>query len=333
MRIGPASLHGLPEDSGLRSRRALGHYKALELTLIGLVVLGVFALFAASAALLAGWGGGLPLPVRAGVLGLAGTTGLCMLYAGLIETKSLTVRRLELTSPKVQGRTLRLLHVSDPHVERWGRLEEAVVAAARELKPDLILMTGDYTGLPCRPEDARRLIAELAAVAPTLCCRGNGDYRPPPAAGLFAGTGAVLLVDESREVEAAGTALTVTGIDPGHEEAVLAAPKAGPETLSVCLYHYPDLIPRLSELAFDLMLCGHTHGGQVRLPFVGAVTSLSRVGPAYSRGLFSAGGRHAFVTQGVGSESYGLMPLRFLCPPEVVLIEVRPEGPRREEVC
>ncbi|MBI5884257.1 MAG: metallophosphoesterase family protein [Elusimicrobia bacterium] len=324
MRIGPSSLQGLPKESGLASRRLLGHYKALELTMVGLVVLGVLVLFAASAGLLLGLGGKLPFSFRAAILSAGAVTALCMLYAGLIESRTLTVRSVGLTSPKVTGKALRLLHVSDPHVGRWGKLHESVVSAARELKPDIILMTGDYTDVPCRPEDVRRLIAALAAVAPTLCCRGNGDYRPPPVSKLFEGTGATLLINDFRELTAAGTRVRVTGIEPGHEEAALSAPKAGPGTLSVCLYHYPDLVPRLSELPFDLMLCGHTHGGQVRLPLIGAVASLSRVGPRCCRGLFSAGGKHAFVTQGVGTESYGVASLRFLCPPEVVLIEYRP---------
>ncbi|MBI5622970.1 MAG: metallophosphoesterase family protein [Elusimicrobia bacterium] len=333
MRIGPSSLHGLPRDSGYVSRRALGHYKLRELVAVGLVALAALGLLVAAAGLLAGLGNGLPQGIRLAVLSGAGVTGACMLYALLIEPSRLTVRRVDLTSPKARGEGLRILHLSDPHVRRWGRLEEAVVAAARALKPDLILMTGDYTAVPCKPEDGRRLIAELAGVAPTLCCRGNGDYRPPPVDALFEGTGAELLRGASRELTVGSTRVRVTGIEPGHEAEVRGIPEAGPDVFSVCLYHYPDLVPELAALPLDLMLCGHTHGGQVRLPLLGAVTSLSRVDTAFCRGLFASAGRHAFVTQGLGSESYGLAPLRFLCPPEAVLITVRPPGAEKQELC
>ncbi len=115
----------------------------------------------------------------------------------------------------------------------------------------------------------------------------------------------------------------MTGIDPGHEEKILSA-RSDPERLSICLYHYPDLIPQLDAVPFDLMLCGHTHGGQVRFPLWGAVVSMSRAGTRYALGLFEEGGKYAYVTSGVGSESYGLAPFRFLCPPELTLITLQP---------
>ncbi|MBI5209038.1 MAG: metallophosphoesterase family protein [Elusimicrobia bacterium] len=327
--IGPSSLRGLSDEAGLRSRRALGHYRLGELAAVAAVCLGVVSLFAAALGSLAGLAPFQRLPEagRWAILAAAGATGLCMAYALLVETKRLTVRSVAIMCPKATGRGLRLLHLSDLHVHRWGRLEDAVVRQARMLRPDLILVAGDYTAVPCHPPDARRLIAELAPIAPTFGCRGNGDYRPPPYGEIFEGTGAILLLNETREVSVAGMTVLVTGVEPGHEEKVLAAPPAGPGQLSICLYHYPDLVPRLAEIPFDLMLCGHTHGGQVRLPWVGAVVSFSRAGTRYARGLFRAGAKHAFVTQGVGCESYGLAPLRFLCPPELVLITLSKTTP------
>jgi len=89
------------------------------------------------------------------------------------------------------------------------------------------------------------------------------------------------------------------------------------------LCHNPDVLLMRERLAFHLLVCGHTHGGQIRLPGIGAVVTSTRLGRKFDKGLFQLGPtQYVFITQGVGM---GEVPLRILCPPEVALLNINPE--------
>ncbi len=98
---------------------------------------------------------------------------------------------------------------------------------------------------------------------------------------------------------------------------------AGPrDTITLLLYHTPDLAPEAAAAGIDLQLSGHTHGGQVRLPLFGALYAASLYGKRYEVGRLSEGGLTLYVTRGVGLEGKGAPRVRFLCPPEIVLWEL-----------
>lgn len=243
----------------------------------------------------------------------------CVVYGLVVEPYHVVVRQVDLSSPKVAGAPLRIVHLSDLHVRRWSRVEEQVLEKVRALRPDLIVLTGDYTAFPGEPEDAWRLLRQLAAVAPSYAVRGNTDY----ARSIPRDTGPTLLLNATESLDLQGTPVSVTGVDPGVEWRLWELGKhLDRGRLNLGLYHYPDPAPEVGNFPYDLMLFGHTHGGQVRLPFIGALVSLSRAGTRYARGLFQRDGKSAFVSQGIGCESFGLPRLRFLCPPEIGLIIV-----------
>ena len=312
--------------SGLRNRKDLGHYQPGEMAAVAAVVASVTILLLAAILALAGVPplSRLSFPARCMLGGAALAAVFCALYGMLIEARTLAISRISLTRSKIRGEPLLIAHLSDLHVRAWSGLEEAVLRETARAQPDLILLSGDYTARPGVPADARRLIAELARIAPIFACRGNAEYRRPPFRELFEGTGARLLLNEAAEVEVKATPVSVLGVDPGEEERVRALGREiAADRLSLCLYHYPDLVPEIAALPFDLMLCGHTHGGQVRLPWIGAVVTLCRAGTRYAAGLFGTGERQAYGSRGGGCESYGIPPIRFLCPPELALIELR----------
>ena len=95
-----------------------------------------------------------------------------------------------------------------------------------------------------------------------------------------------------------------------------------PDAYTLLLYHTPDLIEAAAAEGVDLYLAGHTHGGQVRLPFYGAIVTFSYYGKAYEMGRYTVDQTTLYVTRGVGMEGLGLPRLRFLCPPEIVLINL-----------
>jgi hypothetical protein len=101
-----------------------------------------------------------------------------------------------------------------------------------------------------------------------------------------------------------------------------AAPNNAPQIL---LYHSPELMPEASERAIDLYLCGHTHGGQVRLPGIGALLTSSQLGRRYVMGLYREGRTHLYVSRGLGLEGLSAPRVRFLSPPEMTLVTIKPE--------
>jgi len=93
-----------------------------------------------------------------------------------------------------------------------------------------------------------------------------------------------------------------------------------PDTgIVILLYHTPDLMPAIASLNLDLYLCGHTHGGQLRLPIYGAIATSSRWGKRYEMGLYREGVTTLYVNRGLGLEGLGAPRARFLAPPEIVL--------------
>jgi hypothetical protein len=99
-----------------------------------------------------------------------------------------------------------------------------------------------------------------------------------------------------------------------------------PSRFTLLLYHSPDLAPEAAALGVDLMLSGHTHGGQVRLPWFGALYTSSLYGKRYEAGRYALGRGTLYVSRGIGMEGKGAPRVRFLCPPEIVLWEI--EGPQ-----
>jgi predicted MPP superfamily phosphohydrolase len=151
---------------------------------------------------------------------------------------------------------------------------------------------------------------------------------------LFEGLAVRLLKDEATRVCGPdGQVLTLIGIECHHDIArdaanldgvLSAAPLEGPRVL---LYHSPELMPQAVEHGIDLYLCGHTHGGQVRLPVVGPVLTSSKLGRRYVMGHYHEGQTHLYVSRGVGFEGLGAPRVRLFCPPEITLITLGADEP------
>ncbi|MCS7261214.1 MAG: metallophosphoesterase [Anaerolineae bacterium] len=232
---------------------------------------------------------------------------------------------------------VRLLHISDIHVERLGRREALLLSLVRELHPDLIVLTGDYVNLsyvddPISHAHARQLLealcAEAAALTPSPALYAVLGSPPVDrnAAPLFDGLPIRLLRNEVVHVAPRpGCAFALIGLDCTHDlerdaaQLERLATTIAPGTLRILLYHSPELMPRASRLGIDLYLCGHTHGGQIRLPLYGALVTSSRLGKRYERGLYREGTTHLYVSRGVGLEGLCAPRIRFLCSPEIIL--------------
>lgn len=123
-----------------------------------------------------------------------------------------------------------------------------------------------------------------------------------------------------------GLAFQITGLDDPYlhrddRTILLRDPEVD---LAMCLAHAPDPYLDASAAGYDLMICGHTHGGQVRLPFIGAVVTNSTIPRAFARGASKIGQMWLFITPGLGTGKYA--PFRFMCRPEVSILEIVPRA-------
>jgi predicted MPP superfamily phosphohydrolase len=145
---------------------------------------------------------------------------------------------------------------------------------------------------------------------------------------LVEGTDVVWLEQEAVTVNVRGQPVTLVGVACSHRQGLDAARLAQAvdgipaDAFTLLLYHSPDLILEAAEHQVDLYLGGHTHGGQLRLPFYGAIITSSMYGKRYASGLFEEGDTTMYISRGLGFEGGGMPRARFLCRPEIVSIEL-----------
>jgi predicted MPP superfamily phosphohydrolase len=244
--------------------------------------------------------------------------------AFVIEPAALDVTRVALVSDKV-ARPLRIVVIADIQFDEFGDHERRALRAAMAERADLALFAGDYVqeyDPILRARAVAAMNAELRALdfgAPAGAYAVGGNVDPPDWPALFADTRVRAITQTSTLVSSAVslTALgTLDSFDPH-------ARVEGASGFHVALGHSPDFA--LGDVEADLLVAGHTHGGQVRLPWVGPLLTLSRVPRAWASGATTlAGGRTLVVSRGVGMERGQAPRLRWRCRPEIVVIDVSP---------
>jgi predicted MPP superfamily phosphohydrolase len=259
---------------------------------------------------------------------------LLVIYGFWIEPGRLTVTRQTLRSTKLKpGAPLRILHLGDLHVEHVTQRERELIRLAGDLRPDLILFSGDFLNLsyiddPRAQADCRWVLERLDAPLGVYAVTGSPAVDVDDTVGrLLDGLPWRWLRDQAVTVEWAGGRLDLVGLACSHKPFVdgpaLQRLTAGlAEHFRILLYHSPDLAPEAAEAGIDLQLSGHTHGGQVRLPLYGALITGSLYGKALEAGRRQVDRLTVYVTRGIGMEGAGAPRVRFLCPPEIILWEI-----------
>jgi predicted MPP superfamily phosphohydrolase len=287
--------------------------------------------------------------VALGLLGASWPLALALLltitalavYATWIEPFRLGVTRQTYTTPKwdAASKPLRLLQIGDLHIERVTARERQLNRLVRDLQPDIIVFTGDYVNLsnthdPQAERAIREVISAWAAPLGVYCISGTPLVEPLERVRDFVRglDNLTLLANAWATVPTPGGALNILGLvvthDMARDRALLARMAAvrPPAGLDLLLMHPPDIAPEANDSGFDLYLCGHTHGGQMRLPLVGAFFSSSHLGQRFIMGRYELGTTTLYTARGVGLEGLGAPRARFLCPPEIVLWEISGAG-------
>jgi predicted MPP superfamily phosphohydrolase len=146
---------------------------------------------------------------------------------------------------------------------------------------------------------------------------------------LFGSTGAHELKGEAVKVDVRGTPLWIAGVPVEGESRIGVVLNSIPSgEFSVFLHHYPDEIEEVARGNVDLYCAGHIRGGQIALPFYGALVTLSKYGKRFEAGLYHVGETRLYVNRGIGMEGGEIPRVRFCARPEVTVIEIRPaDGP------
>ena len=255
---------------------------------------------------------------------------VCVLYGWLLEPYLLSLENVRLETSKLpKGQSIRIVHISDLHSDPQKRLEDRLPKAISEQHPDLIVFTGDAINSPQGLENFRECLKQIAALAPTFVVKGNWDSWYFKDLDRFGGTGAKELTSQAVPLRVRGNIVWIGGLPVGSKSSVKDAMALAPATAyRIFLFHYPDCIEEMRSNKIDLYLAGHTHGGQVALPFYGALITLAATGKKYESGLHSLGDTHMYTNRGIGMEG-GLAPrVRFCARPELTVIDVQSVGER-----
>ena len=260
--------------------------------------------------------------LAAGLLGV-----MCISWGYFVEPfwPETTHTRIESpVLPKGSG-PVRIVHLTDMHCDAKPRLEERLLALVAAEKPDLIVFTGDSVNSPEGLPLFRRTMTALAQIAPTFAVKGNWDTHRMIALDRWGGTGVVELDGNTALLQVHGAPVRVCGVSYDHDgRAAAALARTSPAEFRIFLYHTPDLAEELVGLGANLCLAGHTHGGQIALPFLGPIITLTKTGRRYARGLHAVGTGWLYTSRGIGMEG-GMMPrVRFLARPEITVIDVVP---------
>lgn len=270
---------------------------------------------------------------RTAALLTAGSATAGILLAAL--DVRLAVRHYTVESEKVDG-PIRLAVLTDLHACRYGKNQEQLVAAVAAQKPDLVVMCGDIVDDEPRMEEWRALLTvkKLADRWPVYYAAGNHEYRTGRLAEikkLLTACGAVVLDGKCVRVAVGGQMVQIGGIDDpetGEEnwEAQLSAAGSSLDGshFSILLTHRPERVSDYADSGFDLVLAGHAHGGQWRLPGLinGVLAPNQGMFPTYVGGRYEIGGATLIVSRGLARESTRVP--RLFNRPELVVVDIEP---------
>jgi predicted MPP superfamily phosphohydrolase len=274
-------------------------------------------------------------------------------YASLLERNMFTLRRFDVPVLPTDAEPLRILHLSDLHMTPEQRRKQEWVAALAALDPDLVVVTGDNMAHPDAIPGVERALGPLLDY-PGLFVFGSNDYTGPvwknplgyllpereyvrgvdlpyeELRALLVNAGWADLNNARTMLKAGGRLIEAVGVDDPHidrdDYPVVAGPPAPQSELTLGVTHSPE--PRVLDLmagdGFQLLLAGHTHGGQVCVPFVGALTTNCELPRSMAKGLHRWPDSDSWLHVSAGVGTHPTAPIRFACRPEASLLTLIP---------
>ncbi len=266
----------------------------------------------------------LPFPINL-VFQLIGT--ILVIYGFLIEPSQIRINTIHHHFPKFSSE-MKFIHLSDIHLESVGIRENKLLTIIEENKPEFVLYTGDFLNLSnIRNQKSIEQVIEffnkLNAISPIYYVSGS------PAVDV---EDTIIIIEKNLEpMRLKNTSISIrhnndeinligiTCTHQPHQDIKNLPPLIHINSLNILLHHSPDLVYELKpEYQVDLMLSGHTHGGQVRFPLFGAIFTGSLYGRKLQQGLYQIYDTLLYISRGIGLEGMGAPRVRFLCSPEII---------------
>jgi hypothetical protein len=223
-----------------------------------------------------------------------------------------------------------ILHLSDLHLDCLAGLSERLRQVIGQVPVDLCVLTGDYRFEVEGPAEAAN--RELAKVLPCVRSRlgmvgilGNHDFLE--AASSLERMGVRMLLNCSFEARQGAESIWLVGLDDPHyygcDDLPTALKGVPQDAFKILLVHSPEMLGEASEAGFSLYLCGHTHAGQICLPWLGPIIRNAACSRRFLRGKWRYEEVQGYTSAGIG---VSLLPVRFQCPPEVAVIRLKKSG-------
>lgn len=223
----------------------------------------------------------------------------------------------------------RIVQISDLHNAEFGKENKKLLETIRSCSPDIIVITGDLVDSNhTNVERAVAFVNEAVKIAPVYYVTGNHEYWLEPSEneqmmqGILA-AGACDLDDEAVRIEKGDSSFMLAGLDDQHlsDETLKNLLQEQKNELSIVLAHEPQYLQNYANAGADLVLTGHAHGGQIRLPFVGGIVAPDQgFLPEYTSGKYNRADTEMIVSRGLGNS---IIPVRLFNYPEVVCVELR----------
>jgi len=268
-----------------------------------------------------------------GVFGVA-AAALCLIYGFFIEPKTLAVRHVTVKSTEWPGAPLKIALIADIHIggeHVSAARAERLTAKINAESPDIILLAGDYVnGHLTRHERSDEFntaveqgigyLGALEAPLGTYAVMGNHDawYDNEALSQWIESANISILENQNRDIMHKGRTFCLVGLsdyDTGRDDRAAVTRCAEGQSRLVFM-HSPDSL-KLLPSGIALALAGHTHGGQINIPFIGRRVTATKIGHKYAYGLKQYGNFPVFITAGVGTS---MLPARFRAPPEIVIL-------------
>ena len=223
----------------------------------------------------------------------------------------------------------RIVQISDLHNAEFGKENKKLLETIQSCSPDIIIITGDLVDSNhTNVERAVAFVKEAVKIAPVYYVTGNHEYWLDPSEneqmmqGILA-AGAYDLDDEAVRIEKGDSSFLLVGLDDQHlsDETLKNLLQEQKNELSIVLAHEPQYLQNYANAEADLVLTGHAHGGQIRLPFVGGIVAPDQgFLPEYTSGQYNSADTEMIVSRGLGNS---IIPVRLFNYPEVVCVELR----------
>lgn len=285
----------------------------------------------------------------------AGLGAATLAYASLVERNMFTLRHFDVPVLEPDAEPLRVLHISDLHMTPGQDRKQRWVRQLDGADPDLVVVTGDNIAHPEAVPAVAKALGPLLE-RPGAFVFGSNDYRGPvfknpfsyfnpdreyvqgaelpfeDLRALFVGAGWADLNNARTTLKAGGREIEIVGVDDPHIErddyGQVAGPTSAAAAVRLGLTHSPEpyVLDAMAADGFDLLLAGHTHGGQVRVPFYGALVTNCGIERRMARGLHTwpAPDHRAFLHVSAGLGTHPTAPIRFACLPEASILTLIP---------